>query len=141
MTTPDAARAWSAMRTLVLEAHDRRGAVAERLQLSFIRAKALLKLTGGPLTMRELAGRLVIDPPYTTVVIDDLERRGLVLRAASPDDRRVKLVSLTGAGREAAATAAAILDEPPAALSALPAGDLAALARILTGLLPSESGG
>ncbi|HEX8094117.1 MarR family winged helix-turn-helix transcriptional regulator, partial [Jatrophihabitans sp.] len=85
-------------------------------------------------TMRELAGRLGTDPPYTTVVVDDLERRGLVRRSTSPDDRRVKIVTLTEAGARAAAVAEEILSEPPPALAALDAGDLAELTRILNRL-------
>jgi len=131
VTTADAVRAWSAIRSLVLESHDRRGLVAERLGMSFIRAKALLKLAGGPLTMRELGTALTIDAPYTTVVVDDLERRGLLVRSPHPDDRRVKLVTLTEAGRESACTAEQILNEPPPALRSLPAADLAELNRIL----------
>jgi hypothetical protein len=40
-------------------------------------------------------------------------------------------VHLTAAGRDAAARAVAILDEPPAALRDVPAADLAALLRVL----------
>jgi len=127
----DAAQAWVTMRTLVLDRHDRRAQVAERLQMSFIRAKALLRIATGPLTMRELAAAIAIDPPYATVVVDDLERRRLVRRGPHPDDRRVKLVSLTAAGRRAAETAERILDEPPDFLGRLSDDDLAALARIL----------
>ena len=126
-----AARAWSALRTLVLDRHDRRAEVAERLQLSFIRAKALLRLTGGPLTMRELAAAIAIDAPYATVVVDDLEQRRLVRREPQPGDRRVKLVSLTRAGRRAAEIAQRILDEPPALLDRLSDAELAELTRIL----------
>ena len=126
-----AGQAWSAMRALVLDRNDRRAQVAERLRMSFIRVKALGRLAGGPLTMRELAAALAIDPPYTTVVVDDLEGRRLVRRSPHPDDRRVKLVSLTAAGRRAAATAKAILDEPPALLDRLTDTELAELVRIL----------
>jgi DNA-binding MarR family transcriptional regulator len=129
-----AAQAWTAMRTLVLGVHDRRAAVSEALNLSFIRVKALTQLVGGPLTMRELAGRLGTDAPYTTVVVDDLERRGLVQRSTSPDDRRVKIVTITESGARAAAIAEGILSEPPPVLAALDAGDLAELTRILNRL-------
>jgi len=134
----DAARAWTAMRTLVLDTHNRRAAVSEALELSFVRAKALIRLAGGPLTMRELAAQLATDPPYTTVVVDDLERRGLARRSTSPEDRRVKIATITDSGARAAATAEEILNEPPPALAALSAEDLAELARILTRLVADE---
>ena len=131
----DAARAWSAMRTLVLDRHDRRAKVAERLGMSFIRAKALLHLVSEPLTMRELAAAIAIDAPYATVVVDDLERRGLVRRSPHPDDRRVKVVTLTASGRRLAGIARTILDEPPPVLERLSGQDLAALARIVSSLV------
>jgi DNA-binding MarR family transcriptional regulator len=125
-----AGRAWRAMSALVLD-QDRRAAVSEELGLSFARVRALRRLATQPHTLRALAERLAADPPYVTLMVDDLEQRGLVHRMPHPQDRRAKLVELTAAGRAAAARAEAILDEPPAALRALPAKDLAALVRSL----------
>jgi DNA-binding MarR family transcriptional regulator len=123
------------MRTLLFDLYDRRAQVAEALDLSFVRAKALLRLLPGPLTMRELAGKLAIDAPYTTVVVDDLERRGLVARTPHAEDRRAKLVTLTATGRQAAEVADAIQNEPPDVLTRLDAGELAELDRILSRLV------
>ncbi|MEA2443357.1 MAG: hypothetical protein QOJ12_649 [Thermoleophilales bacterium] len=125
-----ATRAWQAMSAVVLD-HDRRHAVSEALGLSFARVRALRRLAKEPLTLRALAELLAADPPYVTLMVDDLEQRGLVQRNPHPDDRRAKLVALTPAGRAAAARADAILDEPPAALRDAPAEDLAALLRVL----------
>jgi DNA-binding MarR family transcriptional regulator len=133
-----AARAWQAMRTLVLDRYDRRKKVCDALGMSFIRAKALRRIAGGPLTMRELAAGLGTDPPYTTVVVDDLERRGLVVRAVRPGDRRSKLVSITASGQEQARLAGQILAAPPGPVRALPEADLAALDRILSQLAGPE---
>jgi DNA-binding MarR family transcriptional regulator len=91
-------------------------------------------LTRGPLTLRDIAEGSGVDAPYATVIVDKLERRGLVQRVAHPDDHRRKLVMLTEAGRDAAALAERILGEPPAALTALPPGDLASLDEILARL-------
>jgi DNA-binding MarR family transcriptional regulator len=131
----EAARAWQAMRTLVLD-NDRRREVSDALGLSFIRAKALRRLAEGPTTLRELAAALIVDAPYTTVMVDDLERRGLVMRTAHPTDRRAKLVTVTQEGAAAAALADQILSRPPEALLTLDPNDLAALSRIITTLLP-----
>ena len=125
-----ARRAWRAMSDLVLD-HDRKDAVSAALGLSFARVRALRRLAAEPLTLRALADRLAADPPYVTLIVDDLQKRGLVARTAHPEDRRAKLVALTAAGRAAAARADAILDEPPAALRDVPAADLAALLRVL----------
>lgn len=130
-----AAQAWQAMRALVTDRYDRRKKVCDALGMSFIRAKALRRIAGGAMTMRELAAALGTDPPYTTVVVDDLERRGLVTRTVRPGDRRSKLVTITPAGQEQALFAERILGDPPGPVRALPAEDLDALSRILTALL------
>jgi len=125
-----ARRAWRAMSQIALE-HDRKVAVSEALGLSWARVLALRRLATQPHTLRALAERLAADPPYVTLIVDDLEKRGLVQRMPHPEDRRAKLVKLTAAGRAAAARAGAILDEPPAALHDVPAEDLATLLRVL----------
>ncbi len=126
--------AWRAMRTLMFELNDSRDEVSETLGMSFFRAKTLMKLVDGPLTMRELMAKLVSDAPYVSVVVDDLEKRGLVERSVHPGDRRVKVVSLTATGRESAVLATEIQNRPPAVFESLSANDLAILDRILTAL-------
>jgi DNA-binding MarR family transcriptional regulator len=118
----------------VLEQEDRRGEVAEALGMSFSRSKALRRLVDGPLRMSDLTSGLATDKPYTTLIVDDLERRGLVQRSIHPDDRRCKVVTITEAGREAAERAEAILARPPQSLLALDVGELAALERLLAKL-------
>ena len=133
MTGPDAdpaRRAWRAMSELVLD-HDRKVAVSKALGMSWTRALVLRRLAAEPLTLSALAAQLTADPPYVTLMVDDLEERGLVERRPHPDDRRAKLVSLTPAGRAAVVQAEQILDEPPAALRELAPEDLAALLRVL----------
>jgi DNA-binding MarR family transcriptional regulator len=125
-----ARRAWRAMSDVVLD-HDRKDAVSAALGLSFARVRALRRLAAEPLTLRALAERLAADPPYVTLIVHDLEERGLVQRTPHPEDRRAKLVALTAEGRAAAARAGAILDDPPEALLAVPAEDLQALLRVL----------
>ncbi|WP_236795124.1 MarR family winged helix-turn-helix transcriptional regulator [Amycolatopsis sp. GM8] len=127
-----AIRAWQRMHELVFERYDRRKEVVDTLGMSFVKTKALRRLAKRPMTMRELADELLTDRPYATVLVDDLEQRGLVERSVHPEDRRSKIVSPTPAGREVAATASAILGRPPASLLALPEEDLAVLERILS---------
>ena len=134
-----AARAWQGMRALVLDRYDRRKKVCDALGMSFIRAKALRRIVGGPMTMRELAAALGTDPPYTTVVVDDLERRGLVTRTVRAGDRRSKIVSITRDGAAQAHLAERILNDPPRPVRELPATDLATLGRILGTLLDTET--
>ncbi|GAA4248976.1 MarR family winged helix-turn-helix transcriptional regulator [Dactylosporangium darangshiense] len=136
-SAPQAAQVWRDLLTLVHERHDRRKEACEALDLSFVRIKALRRLAGEPMTMRELASRLQTDAPYTTLVVDDLEKRGLVHREPHPADRRAKLVRATDLGRAEAARAEAILTQPPPQLLALPPEELATLARIVAKLDPS----
>ncbi|MBB4684825.1 MarR family winged helix-turn-helix transcriptional regulator [Amycolatopsis jiangsuensis] len=139
MSDDPAVRVWARLRVMVLERHDRRRKAAEALGMSFIKVKALRKATAGPLTMRELTEHLNTDRPYTTLVVDELVRRGLVVRESHPDDRRLRIVTATPAGEEAAGRAERILGEPPPELRALSADDLATLDRI-TALLAAAPG-
>lgn len=51
------------------------------------------------LSQKELADQLGVEGPTIVAMIDRLMKAGLVLRAPSDIDRRVKLVRLTDAGR------------------------------------------
>jgi DNA-binding MarR family transcriptional regulator len=121
---------WLLMSDLVLD-HDRRRQVSDELGISFARARALRRLTRRPMSMRELAAALGIDPPNATVVVDDLEALKLARRRPHPTDRRAKVVEATRMGKDMARRADAILGTPPPALSALSTDDLEALRRIL----------
>lgn len=129
-----AERVWGHLRSLVLEHNERRKEVADALGMSFFRVKALRRIAAQSYRMSELAAELASDRPYLTLVVDDLEQRGLVQRTQHPTDRRCKIVSATPAGQAAAARANAILGTPPPALLALPADDLATLDRITSEL-------
>ena len=133
-TTPDSAsRVWVALHEFVA-GHDRRRTLRAALDLGPGKVEVLIKLIDGPMTLREIARAVDVDPPAATVGVDQLEARGLVHRTAHPDDNRRKLVHLTDAGRDAARRAQEILSEPPAALSDLDADDLARLEEILARL-------
>ena len=60
----------------------------------------LLRLIDEPLPMRELADLLGYDASNITAIADKLEGRGAVERQPDPDDRRVKRLALTPAGRQ-----------------------------------------
>jgi DNA-binding MarR family transcriptional regulator len=122
---------WLMMSDLVLE-NMRRREVTDAVGLSFGRTRAIRRLAKQPMSMRELADALVIDPPNATTLVDDLERQGLVTRGPHPTDRRAKLVELTKQGKALARKANDILASPPPGLSRLPPEDLETLRRILT---------
>jgi MarR family 2-MHQ and catechol resistance regulon transcriptional repressor len=54
----------------------------------------------GPRMMRELAEHLTVAVNSVTSIVDHLERKGLVRRQRSAEDRRVIRVELTDLGRE-----------------------------------------
>jgi DNA-binding MarR family transcriptional regulator len=127
----DIDRAWQLIVAFVMDTRDDwRRRVAETTGLPFTRVRALRRLGGGPLTLRELAHSLGSDAPAATLAVNDLERRGLVVRREHPDDRRAKLVSITEAGRAVVRTMRAVADDAPDALATLPKQDVAALLRI-----------
>ena len=127
----DATRATAAMRHLVLEQNDRRQQVAEALGMGFVRIKALRRLAAQPLRMSDLATAMGVDKPYTTLVVDDFERRGLVVRSVDPADRRAKIVTITDAGRALAVEADRILSYPAPGLLRLTAEELSTLVRLV----------
>jgi len=51
-------------------------------------------------TQRELADFLSLDPSQIVALVDQLEKRGLVVRAPGKQDRRAKTVTATAAGTE-----------------------------------------
>ena len=60
---------------------------------------AMIAKAKEPLSQRALADLLGIEGPSIVAMLDRLERGGLVRRAPSPNDRRVKLAHLTEDGR------------------------------------------
>lgn len=60
--------------------------------------EALLHL--GTMPQARLCDKLLVSGSNLTTVIDNLENRGLVRRAADPEDRRTWMVQLTDRGRE-----------------------------------------
>jgi DNA-binding MarR family transcriptional regulator len=121
---------WLLMSDLVLD-NERRREVSEALGISFGRARTVRRVARRPMSMRELADALGVEPPNATVIVDDLESLGLVRRRPHPTDRRAKLVEATRKGKALARRADTILATPPPGLSALGADDLEALRRIL----------
>jgi DNA-binding MarR family transcriptional regulator len=124
-----------------VEANGRKRGLREALgfRLGGGRGKILFQLREQPMTLTAIAAANGIDASYATIVVDKLESLGLVERTAHPEDRRRKLVRLTAAGHSAAATADAVLHEPPAAMERLSAAELSQLDRLLSRLLAPET--
>lgn len=104
----------------------RRGTLGELTVSQFAALEALYYL--GPLRQNEIGTRLLRSAGNMTLVLDNLEKAGLVTRARARDDRRAVIVSLTPKGRQRVAAVlpghiAAIVDE----MSALTADEQRAL--------------
>jgi len=95
------------------------------------RVKALVSLAAGPLSLAELAQAIGTDPPYATIIVNELQALGLLSRTPDALDRRRKSVELTASGRDAVQKAQDIIARPPSPLRDLPPADLARLREIL----------
>jgi DNA-binding MarR family transcriptional regulator len=85
--------------------YDRGGGFLQAIEesgLSLTQVKALIALDderGGPRPIRGLAEELGITAPAATRAVDALVERRLVSRSEDPDDRRVRRIAITDAGR------------------------------------------
>lgn len=86
--------------------------------------------TSPPGPTNQLASRFSVDPGWVTEVVDRLEARGDVVRRTSPDDRRVKILEATDAGRQTFGVIEALFSTPPRQLVDVSREDLLALVRI-----------
>ena len=57
-------------------------------------------LNKGPLPVNTIGPKVFLTPGSISTAVDRLVERGLVSRAESPEDRRVRVVSLTAKGKE-----------------------------------------
>ena len=74
-------------------------AVGRRLGLGPTDLRCLDWLTGGPMTAGQLGVAAGLRPAATNALIDRLEKRGLVQRVRSEDDRRQVRVEMTDRAR------------------------------------------
>ena len=118
------------------EQQERMAAIGARTRLAPGVIKTLVRLsrTDG-ISMGEMARGIGCDPSYITALVDDLDARGLAQREPSPDDRRVKIIVLTDAGRAVATEIDEVLSVPPSAFSALSHSELRQLRDLLDKIL------
>jgi MarR family transcriptional regulator, transcriptional regulator for hemolysin len=96
----------------------------------------LLAEVSGPIAQNDLAERAGISGPTLVRQLDQLENAGLVERRDAPEDRRVKHICITSAGRSAHASASHIAQSLRQELTTgLPDSQLACLQEALTTML------
>src|SRR5205814_3921545 len=130
--TADADRAWQLLWELIQSRHGDWAAHIEQLRLTEMQAHMLDEIEENPpSSMRAHAQRMRVDPSWITDLVDQLERRGNVVRRPSPDDRRVKLVELTDQGRRLREEVHLRVRQAPPALRALPPAEQRKLLAIM----------
>jgi DNA-binding MarR family transcriptional regulator len=78
--------------------------VVDELGLSFSQVKMLFLLEdGGEHSVKEIAGHLPLSLPAASRAVDGLVERGFVTRRESAEDRRSRIVALSGSGQQVAA--------------------------------------
>jgi DNA-binding MarR family transcriptional regulator len=127
---------WSALLALQRATHATLQVLATELvdlDLTASEINALANLADGRgRTIYELGRAVGARPTTLSSVLDRLERREHITRGNRPGDRRVVVVELTAAGREAAtAIRESITRIEQRALGGLPAGELAVLRQAL----------
>jgi MarR family transcriptional regulator, organic hydroperoxide resistance regulator len=128
----DASEAWTLLFRLFVSQRGRVPQVASEFELSPMQAHVLRLLEPEePLPMRTLARKLCCDASNVTGIVDRLEERGLVRRAAAPGDRRVKMLVVTDRGLGIRTAILARLSEAPEPIASLSAADQRALREIL----------
>lgn len=102
---------------------------------------ALQSVANAPgIDQRTLARSIGLDTSTIAGVIDRLEVRGLMLRSASPEDRRVRLLSLTPEGRTLLeATLPSVLRAQNRMLEPLPPGERGEFMRMLRVLVTANN--
>jgi DNA-binding MarR family transcriptional regulator len=124
-------RAWHTFVTLVMDTRgDYRRNASAATGLPFSRLRALKRVGDAPITLRALAESMSTDAPAATVIVNDLEERGLVRREPHPDDRRAKVVSVTAEGKRVLRALASVPDPVPPNFDALDEGDVANFLRV-----------
>jgi DNA-binding MarR family transcriptional regulator len=117
----------------------REGVIAAGHPIRAAHAAVFVNIDRAGSRLTHLAERAAMTPQAMGELVDDLAELGYVKRVADPADRRAKLIMLTDLGYDALQAAFdAIIDIEAELLSALGAGGLAKLQRVLRRLAPDD---
>jgi DNA-binding MarR family transcriptional regulator len=135
--TPSAAEVWALLRSLFGQQRRRFLIAASELDLHPAQAGALVQLES-PMPMRHLAAMLGCDNSNVTGLVDRLEARGVVERQPNADDRRVKQIVLTAAGRRLRGQLLDRVGRPSSGLDRLTAAEQVQLRDLLLKVLEDD---
>ena len=127
-----------ALHQLLRASYQQLGEIAARHELTAEQAKLVRSLTE-PRSMGAIARDRSCDASNVTGLIDRIERLRLVERTSDPLDRRIRLLSLTAAGRKVRASIERELAAQPSPLAALDAHQFAELHAILQVVAPTTT--
>ena len=131
-TTSVAEEAWRLLFELAKRKHSVLVPALAELDLTPVQGHALRLLDPErPIAMSELADALFCHASNVTGIIDRLEARGLVERQTGREDRRVKTLALTEAGKRVRSRVVELMRTPPPEIAALSASDQRALRDVL----------
>jgi DNA-binding MarR family transcriptional regulator len=85
----------------------------------------------GPVTQKQLAEHAAADVMMTSQVLRTLEKRGLLVRAPHPDDRRARALAVTPQGRSLADRAVVVVEACDRSFFAAVGEDTAVLTSLL----------
>jgi len=139
-STPAELSATDALAQLSFLIHGTLERRAAEHKLSMIQTRLLGVLRDRTPSVNELAKLLLLDKSSVSGLVDRAERRGLVTRVRSTEDRRAVLVSLTDAGRSLVASVSGQFEADVAAiLEGLPRSDRQALSRLVGRVLVAHA--
>ena len=132
-TTSVAEEAWRLLFELAKRKHSVLVPALAELDLTPVQGHALRLLDPKqPIAMSALADALFCHASNVTGIVDRLEARGLVERQAGREDRRVKTLALTEAGKRVRSQVVELMRRPPPEIAELNASDQRALRDVLT---------
>lgn len=101
MNATDRLPSYMLLLQIMVPAKHRLMLLAERYGLTLMQANVLaLMESDDPRPTNSLCGVLHCDPSNVTGLVDRLEKMGALARTDNPQDRRVKMISLTPQGRK-----------------------------------------
>jgi len=131
-TTSVAEEAWRLLFELAKRKHSVLVPALAELDLTPVQGHALRLLDPEqPIAMSALADALFCHASNVTGIVDRLEARGLVERQAGREDRRVKTLALTEAGKRVRSQVVELMRRPPPEIAELSASDQRALRDVL----------
>ena len=131
-TTSVAEEAWRLLFELAKRKHSVLVPALAELDLTPVQGHALRLLDPEqPIAMSALADALFCHASNVTGIVDRLETRGLVERQPGREDRRVKTLVLTEAGKRVRSQVVELMCRPPPEIAELSASDQRALRDVL----------